>query len=95
MQLARAIRLLEREYEDAKTREYIRNPMAYALYKVWKIANSEPGRPMKGEWPVHKDCDTCRYDDPIYEHSGFCKDCYAKHGEAPTKWAPAKPQEGE
>ena len=42
MQLKRAIRLLEREYAIAKNLEMVRNPMAYALYKVWKIADSEP-----------------------------------------------------
>jgi hypothetical protein len=41
MTLDRAIRLLEHEYERAKKLDWVRNPMAYALYQVWKIANKE------------------------------------------------------
>lgn len=36
MTLTKAIKLVEREYERARKLEYIRNPLAYALYKVWK-----------------------------------------------------------
>ncbi len=50
MQLARAIRLLEREYAIAKNYlEKVKNPIAYALYKVWKIADSEPPEQPKKE----------------------------------------------
>lgn len=42
MTLQRAVKLLEVQYERAKGLEYIRNPLAYALYKVWKIADREP-----------------------------------------------------
>jgi hypothetical protein len=47
MQLKKAIRLLEREYEIAKHLEMVKKPMAYALYKVWKIADSEPPKQPK------------------------------------------------
>lgn len=42
MTLQRAIKLLEIHYERAKGLAHIRNPLAYALYKVWKMADKEP-----------------------------------------------------
>lgn len=42
MTLTKAIKLVEREYERARKLEYIRNPLAYALYKVWKEADRQP-----------------------------------------------------
>lgn len=41
MTLKRAIKLLEREYERAKTLKFVRKTLAYALFKVWKIAVGE------------------------------------------------------
>lgn len=29
------------EYEKAKELEWVKNPLAYALYKVWKIVDKE------------------------------------------------------
>lgn len=40
MTIARAIKLLQMEYERAKQLEYIHNPLAWALYQVWKMAES-------------------------------------------------------
>ena len=50
MTLEKAIKLLEKEYEWAKNQKFVRNPLAYALYQVWKVANNEPhcGAKMKG-----------------------------------------------
>lgn len=39
MRLATAIKLIEEEYEKARHREFIHNPLAWALYKVWKMAD--------------------------------------------------------
>lgn len=39
--IEKAIRLLESEYERALKLEYIRNPLAYALYQVWKKVDGE------------------------------------------------------
>lgn len=36
MTLEQAIEKLKQEYEKAQKLEYIRNPLAYALYKIWK-----------------------------------------------------------
>ena len=33
--------LLDEEYERAKRLEYVINPLAYALYQVWKKADTE------------------------------------------------------
>ena len=41
MTLAKAINLLIDEYERAQRQEHIHNPIAYALYQVWKKADEE------------------------------------------------------
>ena len=41
MTLEKAIKLLEQEYERAKNLEFVRNPLAYALFRVWKKADGE------------------------------------------------------
>lgn len=43
MRLQTAIKLLETEYEKAKKLEWVHNPLAYALYQVWKKADSKGG----------------------------------------------------
>ena len=41
MTIERAIELLKAEYENAKRLAYVRNPLAYALYQVWKVAEQK------------------------------------------------------
>lgn len=41
MTLEKAIKLLEQEYERAKNLEFVHNPLAWALYRVWRQADSE------------------------------------------------------
>lgn len=41
MTIKRAIKLLETEYERAKSCDFVRDPISYALYNVWRIADSE------------------------------------------------------
>ena len=41
MTLDKAIELLKEEYEHAKKIEYIKKPLAYALYQVWKKADAK------------------------------------------------------
>ena len=43
MKIETALRRLLKEYESAKNIEYVRDPVAWALYQVWKIAD-EDGR---------------------------------------------------
>ena len=39
MTLEQAIEMLKKQYEEAKTHEYIRNPIVWALYQVWRAAD--------------------------------------------------------
>ena len=41
MTLEKAILLLEKEYEIAKNLPFARNPVAYALYQVWRMADEK------------------------------------------------------
>lgn len=41
MSLAKAITKLMDEYEKACKSEHVHNPLAYALYNVWKLADAE------------------------------------------------------
>ena len=41
MALEKAKALLDEEYERAKKLEYVRDPVAFALYSVWKKADKE------------------------------------------------------
>ena len=41
MTLRKAISMLEAEYERAKGLEFVHNPLAYALYQVWKKVDSQ------------------------------------------------------
>lgn len=39
MTITKAINMVEKEYERATKLEYVRNPTAYALHKVWRAAD--------------------------------------------------------
>lgn len=41
MTLQKAISLLKEKYSNALKSEYICNPLAYALYQVWKEADKK------------------------------------------------------
>lgn len=41
MRLEKAIELLRAEYEIAKQLEWVHNPLAFALYQVWKKADGK------------------------------------------------------
>lgn len=41
MRLDKAHRMLEIEYEKAKKKAWVHNPLAYALHKVWRMADAE------------------------------------------------------
>lgn len=41
MTLKTAITHLKAEYEQAKSLKWVRDPVAYSLYRVWKSADSE------------------------------------------------------
>ena len=37
------VELLKLEHEKAKKLEFVKNPLAYALYKVWKMIDKKKG----------------------------------------------------
>ena len=39
MSLEKAIELLQQEYDKASRLAFIKNPIAYALFQVWKMAD--------------------------------------------------------
>lgn len=39
MTLKKAIALLKEKYEEGKRSKYVRDPLAWALYQVWKRAD--------------------------------------------------------
>lgn len=41
MTLEKAKQLLDEEYERAKRLEWVHNPLAYAIYQVWKKADAK------------------------------------------------------
>ena len=41
MTIDKAKKLLDKEYERAKNLAFVHNPIAYAIYKVWKKADRE------------------------------------------------------
>ncbi len=43
MTLQQALKLVEEEYNKAKGNAYIKKPLAYALYQVWKKADRKDG----------------------------------------------------
>ena len=43
MTLLKALAMVEAEYKRAKTMKHIHNPLAYALYQVWKVADEKGG----------------------------------------------------
>lgn len=40
MSMDDVIRLLQHEYERGKKNPYVQNPLAWALYKVWKVVDA-------------------------------------------------------
>ena len=52
MTLEKAKKMLEEEYEWAKNREWIENPIAYALYHTWRRAEIKEGK--EGEQTMKK-----------------------------------------
>jgi hypothetical protein len=43
MTLEKAIKMLEEEYERGKKMEYVKKPLAWALYQVWKKVDAMKG----------------------------------------------------
>lgn len=41
MTIEEAIEMLRKEHERAKGLEFVHNPLAWALYRVWKVADRQ------------------------------------------------------
>ena len=59
MTFENAIDLIKQEYEKASESNYINNPLAYALYQVWKKADREIAAEKK------ETCGSCEWAMPI------------------------------
>lgn len=53
--LERAIKELEELYSQAKKLKHVYNPIAYALYKVWRIEDSQYEKKV-AKTNEHKEC---------------------------------------
>lgn len=69
MTIEDTISLIRAKYEENMTKKWIRNPVAYTLYEVWKIVDSEvvlkPSAPTKPSTPT-----PTRPYDLLYEEGG-------------------------
>lgn len=45
MRIDTALKLIQEEYERAKALEFVRDPVAWALYQVWKKADERMTTP--------------------------------------------------
>ena len=70
MTLDKAIKLLEEEYERAKGLAYVRNPLACALYQVWKKADENT--PSQCESEHNGRCWGQPETPPCTPYAGYC-----------------------
>jgi hypothetical protein len=62
MTLENAIKKLRTVYENAQKLEFIRNPLAYSLYTVWKMADSSADNIVEKDDDVQIiRCENCKY----------------------------------
>lgn len=65
MTLENAIELIKVEYGKATDSHYVHNPLAYALYQVWKKADRENLVEIKNETDLTDKCGSCEWAMPI------------------------------
>lgn len=77
MTLENAIELIKFEYEKATDSNYVNNPLAYALYQVWKKADrqiiSEPK-----DTDLTDKCGSCEWAMPIKGSTNISNGLYEK-----------------
>ncbi len=61
MTIDEAIEKVKKEYELAKVRKWLYNPLGYALYSVWREADLK----QKTETDLSFKCGSCKYAKPI------------------------------
>jgi hypothetical protein len=76
MTLEKAIELLKTEYEKASESNYVYNPLAYALYQVWKIADSEVIGQILPQTDLTNKCGACEFAMPIKGSTKGVFGCY-------------------
>lgn len=65
MTLENAIELIKAEYEKATDSNYVYNPLAYALYQVWKKADREVVGQISPQTDLTDKCGSCEWAMPI------------------------------
>ena len=77
MTLENAIDLIKQEYEKASESNYVNNPLAYALYQVWKMADREIIIEPK-ETDLTDKCGSCEWAMPIKGSTKGVFGCYVE-----------------
>ena len=75
MTLENAIELIKSEYEKATDSNYVKNPLAYALYQVWKIADRQI-LVAPQETDLTDKCGSCEWAMPIKGSTKGTFGCY-------------------
>lgn len=73
MTIDNAIEMLKSEYEKALNLSYVRNPISFALYSVWRKADKVEKQPVDLSFK----CGSCKFAKPTAEYfGGSC--CYVE-----------------
>ncbi len=87
MTLENAIDLIKQEYEKASESNYVNNPLAYALYQVWKKADREIVVEPK-ETDLTDKCGSCEWAMPIKGSTKGVFGCYVECQNPEKVWKP-------
>ena len=74
MELEEVKEMLDEEYERAQRLEYVNNPLAYALYQVWKKVNAKPQQPTD----LTDKCGSCKWSVPCRFSEMSTWGCYVE-----------------
>ena len=66
MKIDNAIEMLKSEYERALNLSYVRKPLAFALYSVWRKADKDEKPPVDLSFK----CGSCKFAEPTTEYFG-------------------------
>lgn len=82
MTLQKALNQVEKEYADALKNEHIRKPLAYALYQVWKMADTDERKPTS----LDGKCGSCFFAKPTTAFGGSKSYVQCTNAEHMAKW---------
>ena len=74
MTLEEAKKHLDEEYERAKNLEYVINPLAYALYQVWKKVDTDKAH----QTDLTNKCGSCKWSVPCKFSEKSTLGCYVE-----------------